>query len=688
MEFVFRNAAGAVLFVRDDAESAHWTVDQLCLDLVFPYIAWKEIQRGQQILFIAPNGQPQIFEARTVKNYEPDHSQEIHAEHIALAELTDCHMTALEIDNQTPAAVLASILTGTGWAVGDVSATNISSADLTIGSVWQNIHTIESNWNVYILPRVDLSGGRYLDIVPGGARPFRGVRLSIDKNADEIGVTYDDTNVITAMYGYGKQSDGVPLTFESVVWVETADHPAKPAGQAYINDPEATAAYGRNGRPRFGYYQNGNIDNAQTLLEKTWESLKTTNEPRVTIDCMIRDLYRLGYADEKIDLHDMALIEIRPIGVVLQREIIRLSVDLLDPTATRPTIGEYVPNIVYIQRVVADMAAGGIGGSSALDSIIRGGSGGGGRGGGNGRGSTSAEQQISEFETEIAANNYQISLRAYQRDMTNVENIIKEAGVAIDAGGVIIYAGNNLDDMKSSISVNAGNITAEVTRASNAESALSTRVTLTEDKIEAQAQEISLRATKVYVDAQITSLQNTFASQITTAALTVLGNASLTGNLTAATISDNDGRFYERSVVMGSGTYGTVVAHTSANLDLSHYHGISVDSSGNIVIGGVQGSAGSVSMANTAYFQQQIALAEQRGAADVTVTADGFGVKSGGYFRAYGVAYKNGTQADSDYANYAVGATARTASGNPLGVSIKITVTIGASASYSFTTTI
>lgn len=458
MEFTFMSAAGAALFVRDDAESAQWEVETYSLDLSFPYIEGKVIQRGQQILFTAPNGEIQIFEARTVKNYEPDHYQEIHAEHIALAELTDRHTGAREVNNETPATVLASILTGTGWSVGTVSATNTSSGNLTIGSVWQNIHTIEQNWNVYIVPRVTAAGGRYLDILAAGAKPFHGVRLSLDKNADEMGVTYDDTNTITAMYGYGKQTDGTPLTFASVTWSATSDHPAKPSGQTYLEDPAATAAYGRNGAPRFGYYQNGNIDNAETLLEKTWESLKTTNAPRVTIDCMVSDLYRLGYTDEKIELHDMALVEIRPIGTVLQLEIIKLTIDLLDPTATRPTIGQYIPNIVYIQRVVADMAAGDYSGGGATDAIIRSSSGGGGRGGGNGRGSTAAQQQISEFETEITANQYQISLRAYQRDMTNVETIIKQAGVAIESGGVIVYAGNNLTDMKGSIEVNSDKV--------------------------------------------------------------------------------------------------------------------------------------------------------------------------------------------------------------------------------------
>lgn len=684
MEFVFRDAAGATLFVRDDAESASWTVDQLCLDMVFPYVGGKEIQRGQQIVFTAPNGETQIFEARTVKNYEPDHSQEIHAEHIALAELTDEHTGAREVDNETPATVLASILTGTGWSVGDVSATNTSSGDLTIGSVWQNIHTIESNWNVYIIPRVTLSGGRYLDILPAGARPFHGVRLSIDKNMDESGVTYDDTNVITAMYGYGKQTDGNPLTFASAVWTETASHPAKPSGQTYLEDPAATAAYGRNGTPRYGYYQNGNIDSAETLLEKTWESLKTTNKPRVTIDCMVRDMYRLGYADEKIELHDMALVEIRPIGVVLQLEIVRLSIDLLDPTATRPTIGAYVPNIVYIQRVMNDMAAGGIGGSSALDSIIRGGSGGGGRGGGNGRGSTTAEQQISEFETEIAANNYQISLRAYQRDMTNVETIIKKAGVAIEAGGVIVYAGNNLTDMQSSINVNAGNITILSTDKVDKSS-----ITVGTDYITIDTHTLNITAALVV---EKISSQDVVLGELTAGTTLFNGDVTLSGNHSLSVGGNLDiggTNLFLRPISMGTVIVSTSLWGTATTLlDFNHSHNVSVDSYGNIVIGGAQSNNGSVSMANTAYFQQQIALAEQRGAADVTVTADGFGVKNGGYFRAYGVAYKNGVQADSDYANYAVGATARTASGNALGVSINITVTIGSSASYSFTTTI
>lgn len=411
MEFLFFDAAGNRLFLRNDAESATWTVEEMSLQALFPYDAGKAIQRGQRIGFRDATGVLQPFEIRKVRTYEPDHYQEITAEHIVISELSDEHLDQTEITDKTAGQALTAILTGTLWSVGTNTSSGTQTADLSRGSVWQGVRTIEENWNVRITPRVTMNAagitGRYLDIAPA-APTWRGVRLSLDKNADELGVTWDDTNVITAIYGYGGRvgsgDDTEILTFEDVVWAQTADHPAKPSGQAYLEDPTAKALYGRNGRNRFGYYQNSNIDDAETLLEKAWEALKQSNAPEVSIDCQVRDLYRLGYADQPIALHDLALIEVRPTGEVLQREIIRLTVDLLDPTATRVNIGVYIPNIVYMQR--------------ETDKAAKGGGGGGGRGGGGGGGQ---DNQVYEFETQIQANQYQINLRAWQRDLEHTD---------------------------------------------------------------------------------------------------------------------------------------------------------------------------------------------------------------------------------------------------------------------------
>lgn len=452
MEFLFFDSTDARLFARSDAESATWTVEEMSLQALFPYVPGKIIQRGMRIGFTDETGIFQPFEIRKVRTYEPDHYQEITAEHIAISELSDEHLVKAEITSETAAAALGSILTGTLWSVGNDTSSGTSSGDVNMGSVWQGVRTIEQNWNVYITPRVTFNAsgitGRYLDIAPA-APVWRGVRLSLDKNADEMGVTWDDTNVITAIYGYGGRvanssgNDTEALTFADVVWTTSGGDPAdKPSGQTYVEDPTAKALYGRNGRNRFGYYQNSDISDAETLLEKAWEVLQTTNAPEVSIDCQVRDLYRLGYTDQPIRLHDQAIIDVRPTGEKLQKEIIRLDVNLLDPTATRVTIGAYIPNIIYIQRETQKAAGGG---------------GGGGRRGGK---EGSQDNRIYEFETQIQANQYQIGLRAWQRDLEHTDEnlLLAYAALGISANqiqSVVASSGVQLDTTTGEIITDA-----------------------------------------------------------------------------------------------------------------------------------------------------------------------------------------------------------------------------------------
>jgi phage minor structural protein len=485
MQFLFFNAADQPRFLRMDAEQAAWTVEEMQLSAVFPYDPARVIQRGQRVGFTDEVGIFQPFEIRKVELLEPDHYQRITAEHIVISELTDEHYGGAELENVTAQAALAGLLSGTLWQVGTVTASGTSSADLSMGSVWQNVRTIEQNWNVYITPRVTFNStgitGRYLDIAPAGGT-WRGIRLSLDKNADELGVVIDDTNVITAIYGYGATTDGQPLDFSSVTWTQTADHPAKPAGQKYLVDPAATAAYGRNGRPRYGFYQNSDITDPNILLQKAWESLKTSNTPAVTVNCLVRDLYRLGYADQPIRLHDTALVQIRQTNTNLQLEIIKLTVDLLNPTATRPTIGAYIPNIIYMLRQTEQAATGGVSPTASGSRGTR-------RGGGGGQ--TNRERELSEFETEILQNQYQISLRAYQRDLEHTDQIVAESSVKITAQGTQISAlrtdvnsqGERIATNEARITVNATSITSEVTDRTNADNVLSSQITQTANAI-------------------------------------------------------------------------------------------------------------------------------------------------------------------------------------------------------------
>lgn len=376
MQITFLNAAGTVLFVRDDMEQGNWTQEEYTVNMTFPFNPGKKIECGQRLYFRDPaTNNIEVFEIRNVTTIEPDHYQQIIAEAIAVSELSDEHIDNAEITDYTPSQALAQVLTGTLWSVGNSTVSAIQSVDISRGSVWQAVLAVGQNWNAYITPRITFNSagaitGRYLDIAPAQGA-WRGVRLSVDKNLLDSSVVIDDSDVLTALYGYGGSVD-VPhsggtdtteeLTFADVVWTATSAHPAKPSGQTYLEDPTKTALYGRNGRPRYGYYQNGSIEDAEILLEKTWEALKQTSFPKVSISGTVSDLYRLGYADQPLRLHDTVIVEIRPTGETYQLEIIRLDVDLIDPTATRPEIGSYIPNIIYINRETEEKASGGGGG--------------------------------------------------------------------------------------------------------------------------------------------------------------------------------------------------------------------------------------------------------------------------------------------------------------------------------------
>ena len=369
MEFIFFNAAGQTLFTRSDMESGHWVQHEMSVTAVFPFDPGKVIQRGQRIAFRDPSTDGlEVFEIRSVSTMEPDHYQQLTAEHIVISELSDEHIDRTEITNKTAAQALTTALTGTLWQVGTDTSSGTQSADFSRGSVWQAIGTIKQNWNVYITPRVVISSagvitGKYLDISPAGG-VWRGVRLSVRKNLLDPSVTYNDEDVLTALYGYGGTKRNKEVTFKDEVWTATSDHPAKPANQTYLEWPEKTALYGRAGRPRFGYYQNANITDAAVLLQKTWEALKRTADPKIRIAGSVADLSRLGYADEPLRLHDLAIVEIEDTGEVFRKEIIMLDVDLINPSENQVEIGDYIPNIIYINRETNKRASGGGGGGN------------------------------------------------------------------------------------------------------------------------------------------------------------------------------------------------------------------------------------------------------------------------------------------------------------------------------------
>ena len=516
MTFTFIDMAGKTLFVRDDAERASWTQEEMSLDIEFPRVEGKVISIGQRIFFKDPStGSHQIYEVKQAKTTEPDHVQIVTAENICISELSDEHIDNSEITDKTAKNALQGVLNGTLWNVGTFDYNPTSSGNISRGSVWQAVLEITDNWNVYIEPRVTLSANgtitRYLDIKnPNGTN--NGVRLSINKNMLDPSVTYDDSEVVTAMYGYGgaitsskPDEDNKECNFADIVWTKTTDHPAKPKGQKYIEYPAATSAYGRNGRPRFGFYQNADITDPAILLQKTWECLKNSCEPSISIEGTVADLYRMGYADQPIKLHDIALVEVNPAGFKAQIQIIRMTVDLLDPSATTLTIGSYIPNIIYIERKTNESATGGRGG-----------------GGGN---SNEEDNSWKEFRTYIEQVNAGTALRfrSVQNDINHQEEeiAIQEGKITVAYNKIELEVTDrrNADNvLNSRITQTANSISLEVNNRKKADADLSSRIDMNAEQITLKvnkgdisstinqtAQSVQINASKINLSGYVTA---------------------------------------------------------------------------------------------------------------------------------------------------------------------------------------
>jgi hypothetical protein len=132
-------------------------------------------------------------------------------------------------------------------------------------------------------------------------------------------------------------------------------------------------------------------------------------------------------------LNDLAIVEIEETGEQFQKQIICCDIDLIDPTGSRVDVGDYIPNIIYINRETAKQA--GCGG-----------------GGGGSHGMTKLEDMITKYETWFEKNDRLIGMFA---GIKNGDEYLKV--------GQICLAINDSDDVLANIHADHINISSTST---------------------------------------------------------------------------------------------------------------------------------------------------------------------------------------------------------------------------------
>ena len=175
-----------------------------------------------------------------------------------------------------------------------------------------------------------------------------GKRFEYGSNLLSIKQEQDTQNIYTALVGRGKgvqvsggDDDNTPdgygrrITFADVEWSKANGDPLdKPQGQEWLEDPDATKQLGfSDGHMRIGLEVFEDVDDPKTLLQKTYEALKTAERPQVQFSASVINTGELH-------LGDRVGITRNDIGIAYETRVFKVQHNLLDETQNKIDLGD------------------------------------------------------------------------------------------------------------------------------------------------------------------------------------------------------------------------------------------------------------------------------------------------------------------------------------------------------------
>ena len=223
------------------------------------------------------------------------------------------------------------VLDGTNWRAGYVADTGRRSTNVYFVSVFDALKKFCSVWQLEMQFFVEVTNGRigarFIDFKHRlGKR--RGARVVYGHNALEIVKEEERTELYTALIGRGKGEEvsseeenesgqagyGRKINFEEVEWsVSNGDPVDKPAGQLYVEIPQATERYGVRGvdgqmKPKIGFVDFQDEEDKHELIKLTYAELERLSRPQVLfktssvyLEGQIGDVIRVVRPDRQID---------------------------------------------------------------------------------------------------------------------------------------------------------------------------------------------------------------------------------------------------------------------------------------------------------------------------------------------------------------------------------------------------
>lgn len=233
----------------------------------------------------------------------------------------------LRPQNRTAQEMLTQILAQTRYSVGYVADTGVQTTNFYYTTVLAslqsvvNLFNLEITFDVVFDPIDNQVKKRMVNLYQQqGSRTGR--RFEYGDKLLSVTCEQSSDELVTALVGRGSSvqvsegTDGSPdgysrkITFADIVWKKSAGNPLdKPAGQEYLEDPAATAAYGfSDGKPRIGFVEFDKIDDKNLLIKATYDKLQELKRPKVSFKASVTDVGNLNLGDTvAIIRHDLKI---------------------------------------------------------------------------------------------------------------------------------------------------------------------------------------------------------------------------------------------------------------------------------------------------------------------------------------------------------------------------------------------
>ena len=326
------------------------------LEVVFPQTAGAT--PGEELGFACVDGLFRLFTIDSVEHDDHNGTAIVTATDAARAELQDTVTLNVELESATAIEAARQILAGRGWRIEGGGGRNEKVAT-GYTSAWAALSDLESTHEVRVLAGYTISGGvvtgRRL-MVAERTSTFRGRIFEARLDATDITITHSE-RPITRAYGVGAATgtQDVPtrMTIADAAWSKANGDPAdKPAGQAYIDNPDAPPG----ALVREMMVLDENETDAAKLLGKTWEKLKARQTAHVSGTATVADVeMQPGMEYKAVRLYDRVAVIARS-GEKVMATVLEIKRDYVRPHLTKITIGEEDFQPRTLSKAVAALA--------------------------------------------------------------------------------------------------------------------------------------------------------------------------------------------------------------------------------------------------------------------------------------------------------------------------------------------